>query len=215
MYIIEHVITGKIRDDELRTTFEWNQYLHMFKKLPCIFMFYNSDREVIYIGETHRLSHLKSLQIQHEEWFNHEVRYLRCFVFTPEENIKSQELRSIARLIRTKMQPRKNKSFGVGYAYKYGEHVANDLIILSDKKIHNGFKECRLKSINKVNEKYVKHMKKAIRRRKDLNVVWCEYGAPVYQDIIDGKETCRSMAEKYHLSEKWIAKKVKSIQQQA
>ena len=90
MFMFEQKLK-RIALNEFKEAYNWNGNFIIFENLKSVYMFYNSNDEVIYIGGLKKLNKIKYMKQLNEDWFIREVVRVRCFVFSPEENKELKE----------------------------------------------------------------------------------------------------------------------------
>lgn len=213
MFVFEQFIIDKwMPVYRVKFILDFNANFALFRNLKCVYMFYNSKNEVIYIGGNRELNNLKYLKQYDEQWFIEEVTNIRCFVFSPEENIDDHVLKDLVNMLKTKLVPHRNTRKSSESIYKYVEGAANKIIELSDKKLTGCVEYYNFKSIMDLNEKFVHHMILALAGHTNLEVEWKDYGAPTLETLEyclhEEHKNYNEIARMYNMPERLLKRRI-------
>lgn len=211
MFMFEQKLK-RIALNEFKEAYNWNGNFIIFENLKSVYMFYNSNDEVIYIGGLKKLNKIKYMKQLNEDWFIREVVKVRCFVFSPEENIDDHVLVDLVTMLKTKMAPHRNKRLSSEHVYRYVESAANKLLELSDKKITGDVEYYDFKSIRDLNKKFVHHMILSLNGNDNLEIdcKLCDvlkFSNP-WGYTYDSNEQLNMMAGLYNVPKRWLKRRI-------
>lgn len=217
MIVFDINIDGGMDTESIKFELAINSELSKYGKHPGIYMFYNKDDEVRYIG---CLMDLKKklpylVQLGNKERMIDIVK-IRCFALEDDETVDKQAMKDLLGMLVVKMQPKDN-FFNVkrkDKLWSYVEGTANLIINLSRKKMSERIERYSCRCIKKLDRDFMKHVRQVLLTGDGKEVKWVDYETPTKENLtllsqnslLDSSE----IAKMYRLPKRYIEMKLRA-----